>query len=203
MIFKFYDYSVKRYKTPKKTFINALKFLFLMAKLRKGISYRSLERPYTRYSKFRKKAFIRISPNVKIVRFDMGNLNKKFEYQVDLITKDSLQIRQEAIEAARRTSNRLLEKKVGKQNYFFKIRMFPYHVLRENPLAKGAGADRFSTGMSHAFGKPIGIAAQVKKGKSIFSIYTDKVYTNAAREALVKAKKKLPCKCTIQVKENK
>ncbi len=174
-----------------------------MAKLRKGISYRALERPYTRYSKFRKKSYIRVSPNLKIVKFDMGNLTKKFEYQVDLITKDSLQIRQEAIEAARRTCNRHLEKRIGKQNFHLQIRMFPFHVLRENPLAKGAGADRFSTGMSHAFGKPIGIAAQVKKGKAIFTIYTDKIYTTAAREAMKKAKNKLPCKCSTQVKENK
>ena len=174
-----------------------------MARLRKGVSYRTIERPYTRYSKFRKKSFIRVSPNIKIVKFDMGNLRKKFEYQIDLIAKDSLQIRQESIEAARRTCNRHLEKKIGRQNYHLKIRLFPFHILRENPLAKGAGADRFSTGMSHAFGKPIGVAAQVKKGRILFSVYTDKANTKSAREALQKANHKLPCKCSIQVKENK
>lgn len=174
-----------------------------MAKLRKGVSYRSLERPYTRYSKFRKKSYIRVSPNLKIVKFDMGNLTKKFDSQYDLISKAGLQIRQESIESARRTCNRHLEKSVGRQNYHFKIRMFPFHVLRENPLAKGAGADRFSSGMAHAFGKPIGIAAQVKKGKVMFTVYTDAANARHAKAALKKANHKLPCKCTIQAKESK
>lgn len=174
-----------------------------MAKLRKGVSYRKLERPYTRYSKFRKKSFIKVSPNLKVVKFDMGNLTKKFEQQYDLISKDSLQIRQEAIESARRTCNRHLERTAGRQNYFMKIRIFPFHVLRENPLAKGAGADRFSTGMAHSFGKPIGIAAQVKKGKVLFSVSFDKGNGKHVRDALKKANHKLPCQCTIQLADKK
>lgn len=174
-----------------------------MAKLRKGVSYRTLERPYTRYSKFRKKSYIRVSPNLKVVKFDMGNLTKKFDSQFDLSTKSGLQIRQESMEAARRTCNRHLEKHIGRQNFHFKIRIFPFHILRENPLAKGAGADRFSTGMSHSFGKPIGIAARVKKGQILFSVFTDAPNAKQARAALQKANHKLPCKCAIQAKLSK
>ena len=174
-----------------------------MAKLRKGVSYRSLERPYTRYSKFRKKSFIKISPNLKVVKFDMGNLTKTFNTKYDLISKADLQIRQEAIESARRTCNRHLEGSAGRQNFHLKIRIFPFHILRENPLAKGAGADRFSTGMAHSFGKPIGIAARVKKGQTIFTVSIDKSNAKHARDALRKANHKLPCKCTIQLRENK
>ena len=43
-----------------------------MAKLRKGVSYRHFERPYTRKSKFRNKSFIKSVPVCKVVRFDMG-----------------------------------------------------------------------------------------------------------------------------------
>lgn len=173
-----------------------------MAKLRKGVAYRTLERPYTRYSKYRKKSFIRSRPGNKIIKFDMGNIKKTFPKEVNLVTKDSLQIRQEAIESARRTCNRHLERKVGKQNFHLRIRMHPFHVLRENPLAKGAGADRFSTGMSHAFGNPIGRAAQVKQGKALFSVYTSQEQIPQVKQALKKAAYKMPCQCTIQVREN-
>ena len=100
-----------------------------MARLRKGVAYRSLERPYTRYSKFKKHSFIKARPNIKVVKFDMGNLTKEFTYQVDLIFKDGLQVRQESMEAARRTCNRFLERKIGKQNFHLKIRKYPFHVL--------------------------------------------------------------------------
>ena len=127
-----------------------------MARLRKFCAYRRLERPYTRVSKFREKSFIRANPNIAIVRFDMGDPTKKFQYQLDLISKDDLQIRHNALESARMTCNRLLENQVGKKSYYLKVRVYPFHILRENPLAAGAGADRMSTGMKHSFGKPIG-----------------------------------------------
>ncbi len=168
-----------------------------MARLRKFVSYRRLERPYTRTSKFRKKAYIRATPNCKIVRFDMGNVKKPYEYKLDLISKQSLQIRQEAIESARLTSNRLLDRKLGKQNFHLRIRIYPHHVLRENPLAAGAGADRFSTGMSHSFGKPIGIAAQVKKGQALMTLRVDEEHLKLARTALKRASYKLPCSAMV------
>lgn len=174
-----------------------------MAKLRRFRAYRRLERPYTRVSKFRKKSFIRMSPNIKISRFDGGDLNKKFEYSVHLLPKESIQIRQEALESARQTSNRLLEKSLGKVGFHLKIRVFPFHILRENPLASGAGADRMSTGMQKSFGKSIGIAAQVKQGQKIFTISVDRANTNVAKAALTRAGKKLPCSFSIKTVENK
>lgn len=174
-----------------------------MARLRKGVAYRTLERPYTRFSKFRKKSFIRASPNVKIVRFDMGNLTRSFKYRVDLVSTKGLQVRQESVESARKSCNRVLESGVGKHNYHFQIRIHPFHVLRENPIAKGAGADRFSTGMSHAFGKPIGLASQVREGQQMFSVFVNKEHLKSARKALQRANYKLPVSCRIQVNEIK
>ncbi len=168
-----------------------------MAKLKKGVAHRRMERPYTRYSKFRKKAFIRTTPNMKLVRFDMGNLQKEFDTKVDLILKSGIQVRQESIESARQAANRYLEKNVGKANYHMKIRVYPFHILRENPLAQGAGADRFSTGMAHPFGKVIGRAAQVKYGQTIFTVYTSKDYVKQVTVGLQKGNNKLPCKCQI------
>ena len=174
-----------------------------MARIRKFCAYRRLERPYTRISKFKKKSYIKANPRVNIVRFAMGNTKKKFPYQLDLVTKGDLQIRQNAIESARMTCNRVLEKTLGKQAYHFKIRIYPFHILRENPLAAGAGADRFSTGMKHSFGKAIGNAARVKKGQTLLSVGVNKSNINTARTALKRAQGKLPCACTIQVNELK
>jgi len=174
-----------------------------MARLRKFSAYRRLERPYTRTSKFKDKAFVRMTPNVLIAKFASGNLKKKYKYTLTLVSKDDLQIRGNAIESARMTSNRLLEKTLSATGFKMKTRIYPHHVLRENPIAAGAGADRFSTGMQKSFGKPMGSAARVKKGQAIFEVGVDKNGLETAMQALNRASKKLPGSCTIEVKENK
>lgn len=174
-----------------------------MARIRKFVSYRKIERPYTRISKYKEKSFIRISPNLRITAFETGTPQKSFEYTLDLISKDDLQIRDNALESAKQTSNRLLEKTIGTAAYHLKIKPYPHHVLRENPIAAGAGADRFSTGMQKSFGKPMGVAAQVRKGQTIFQVSVDKANLELAKTALTKASKKLPGSCTIQTTENK
>jgi large subunit ribosomal protein L10e len=173
-----------------------------MARLRKFSAYRRLERPYTRISRLRKKSFIRASPRVNIIRFTMGDASKKFSCQLNLRTKEALQIRHNAIESARMTCNRLLETKLGKNGYHLKIRIYPFHVLRENPLAAGAGADRMSTGMQKSYGKPISNAARLKAGQVIFSLDVNKTDLKTARLALKRASYKLPCGCRISLTEN-
>jgi large subunit ribosomal protein L10e len=174
-----------------------------MARIRKGCAYHRLERPYTRISKFRKKSFIRASPAKRVVRFNMGDEKKKFRYTLNLTSNRNIQIRDNALESARQTSNRLLEKNLGTTGYFMRVKLYPHHVLRENPLAAGAGADRFSTGMQRAFGKPIGNAARVKEGQVLFEIRVDKQNIELARKALTRASQKLPCSCTVEMKDNK
>lgn len=142
-------------------------------------------------------------PNPKVVRFDTGDPNKNFNYTLNLLSKSDLQIRDNALESARQTSNRLLESYLGISGYHMKVKVYPYHVLREHALAAGAGADRFSSGMAHSFGKPTGIAARVKKGQTLFQVRVDKQNLQIARQALERASKKLPCSCTIQVIEGK
>jgi len=171
-----------------------------MAKLRRANAYRRVERAYTRKSKYRSKSFVRASPNIKIVRYDMGNLTKDFPVTVQLLAGSTLQLRHNALESARLTSNRHLEGKLGKIGYKIKLRVYPHHILRENPLASGAGADRMSTGMKMSFGKPIGTAAQVKKNQVIMEVSVDEVNLPLAKAALNKAKNKFPCSCKIVVK---
>ena len=172
-----------------------------MARLRKFVAYRKLERPYTRISKYKSKSYIKARPSVKISRFDMGNTKGKFEYRIYVKAKVSTQIRQEALESARQTANRVLESKCGKNMYKMKLLKFPHHILRENPLATGAGADRLSSGMKHSFGKTIGIAAQVFKGESIFYIETDKSNLNWALLAAKRISHKIPCKIITDVQK--
>lgn len=168
-------------------------------KTRKGVAYRNLERPYTRVSKYRKKNYTRGNPQSNIVHFDMGNRKKKFSTQVSLFAENGVQIRSIALESARQTCNRRLEKTVGKENFYFKIMLYPHHIMRENPLASGAGADRMSTGMKHSFGKPIGRSALVKKGKELFRLSLDEKHTKFGRQALRLASHKLPTSCKIRV----
>ncbi|MBW2972045.1 50S ribosomal protein L16 [Candidatus Woesearchaeota archaeon] len=174
-----------------------------MARIRKFAAYRRVERPYTRISKFRTKSYVRARPNCRIVRFDMGDLTKKFPCSVLLKSNSDMQVRDNALEAARQTSNRLLQKKIGKTGWMLKIRPFPHHILRENPLASGAGADRMSTGMKKSFGKPIGIAAQIKKGQIVFQIDVNKPHLAVAKDAMRRASSKMPFGTTIEVVENK
>ena len=174
-----------------------------MATLRKSVAYRKIERPYTRVSKFKKLSYIRMTPTRKVVRYDMGDSKKEYDCFLDLIPKSSLQIRQEAIESARMTAIRLLEKVIGKTGDHFKIRNNPTPILRENPLAAGAGADRMSTGMQKSFGKPIGVSLQIREGEKFFSITTTSENIATAKTALVRASKKMPCSFTIQINQPK
>jgi len=157
--------------------------------------------PYTRRSKYRQKSYIRVNPHVVISRFNMGDATKKFSHAVHLVARSGIQIRQNALESARMTCNRLLEKTLGKNGYYLELRAYPHHVLRENPLAAGAGADRMSTGMAHPFGKPMGIAAQVHAGQTIMYVAINKKNLELGLKSLKRASTKLPCSYYIQVKE--
>lgn len=168
-----------------------------MARLRKFCAYRRLERPYTRVSKYRSKSYVRARPNCKIVRFVTGDSKGEYPCTLELRSEKDIQIRDNAIESARQTSNRYLTKTAGKNAFRIICRKYPHHILRENPLASGAGADRMSTGMQMSFGKVIGIAAQVRKGEPIFQVDCNKKDVPAAKEALRKASMKLPVSCRI------
>ena len=173
-----------------------------MAKKRKFAAYRRVERPYTRFSKYKKQCYVRARPASRIVKYNFGSLNKNFEYRVDLISKSTLQIRDLALEAARITSNRVLEEIAGKSNYKMMIIPYPHHVLRENAFASGAGADRMSTGMQKAFGKVIGVAAQIKTGQTVMSVHVNKEHLELAKDAARRASHKFPCQWLITINKN-
>lgn len=170
-----------------------------MVKLRKFAAYQNLERPYTRISKYTKKNYVRGGfPQMKIVKFDMGNPNKNYDQVLKLNVGRSMNIRQNALESARMTSNRLLENTIG-SDYHLRLKVYPFHVLRENPLASGAGADRMSKGMQKSYGKTIGSAARLREGQTLLELRLNKEHLKLGREALSRAAKKVPCSCRIIV----
>ena len=170
-----------------------------MAKLRKFAAYQKLERPYTRISKYTKKNYVRGGfPHMKVIKFDMGNPRKEYDSVIKLNSRKSMNVRHNALESARMTSNRLLEKSLGKE-YHLRIKVYPFHVLRENPLASGAGADRMSTGMKKSYGKSIGSAARVKEGQTLMELRVNKANNKLGKLALERASKKFPCSCKVVV----
>jgi large subunit ribosomal protein L10e len=167
-----------------------------MASLRAFSCYRRVKRAYTRKSKYRTKSFIKAVPTSKVIKYHFGSHKKEYPVQLDLVSKQRIQIRHNAIESARTSAVRRLSKYLGK-NYHFHIRVYPHHVLRENKMLTGAGADRMQTGMQRAFGKAMGIAAQVKEKQAIFTVHCEKSAIPIVRDALKRSVHKLPCKCGI------
>lgn len=179
-----------------------------MATLRKALAY-SKKRvvPYTRYSKKRKKSYIKTVPQQKIVKFDMGDrkmfMEGKFPYKIYLIADEKVQIRHNAFEACRQYINKKMDKETNKQ-YFFKVIPFPHHIQRENKMLTGAGADRMQTGMQLAFGKSVGKAAIVKQKTKIFMVaVASEKHARFAKKTLQQVKPKLPCRTKISVEIDK
>ena len=169
--------------------------------LRPGKTTRKKERPYTRVSKKTpRKSYVVGVPFPHIHMFEMGERDAKFDRELYLIANNSVQIRDNALEASRIVAHKLLVKKLSK-NFFMKILIYPYHVLREHSIATGAGADRYSQGMARAFGRPKGIAAQIKKGQRLILLRVNEGDIKVAKEALKRASSKLPTSTRIEVKE--
>ncbi|MFH1722939.1 MAG: 50S ribosomal protein L16 [Candidatus Altiarchaeota archaeon] len=146
-----------------------------MAKsIRPGRCYHWDSPAYTRVSKNPADSFITGIPGSKINRYELGNVKAKFNTCLSIVTNNNQMVRHNSLESARITATKVLTEKVGANNFKLKVRVFPHHIMRENVGAVGAGADRVSDGMRHAFGKPIGQAARAHKGQAIISVYFDK-----------------------------
>jgi len=164
--------------------------------IRPARAYRHFSGPaYTR------KDYVTGVPGIRVTFFDMGNTKGDFPIEMSLIVKNTGQIRHNALEAARVAMNRLLEVKAGKDNYHLKIRIYPHQIMRENPIAMGAGADRISDGMRLSFGRPIGMAARVSAGQKIMTLRVAKDFGALAKKALGQATLKLPLPCRLVVEK--
>jgi len=138
-------------------------------------------------------------PASRITQFVLGNKKADFPVQLALVANERCQVRHNALESARITVNRAMEKKVGPTNFRLRIQVYPHAVLRENKQATGAGADRVSQGMRAAYGKAIGTAAQVQADQVILTLETSEQNIVHAKNALRKAGMKIPSPCKIAI----
>jgi len=172
-----------------------------MSTLRPGRCYHHItQQPWTRVSKRRpRRSYVKGVPVGKIHQFEVGSKTARTDTAkvFHLVTGQECQLRSNCLEAARQTALRYMAKTVGETNFFMKVRVYPHHVLRENALATGAGADRFSEGMSRPFGKPAGSAARVCVGQKIITIWAPPGKEADARMAFNRARKKLPGMCHV------
>ena len=130
-------------------------------------------------------------PALRITQFDTGDLRRVFPVELSLGTEEAAQVRDIALEAARVSAVRVLERQAPNQ-YRLKVRRYPHHILREHKMAMGAGADRISDGMRGAFGKPVGHAVRAEIGSELLTVYTTMEHLADGKEALRKASHKLP-----------
>jgi large subunit ribosomal protein L10e len=166
--------------------------------LRPARCYGRLKRPNTRVSKHRpRKSYVKGVPYPKIRSFEIGRPKPEYRVRALLVTREAVQIRHNALESARVSTNKNLETKLGAGMYFMKVLVFPHHVLRDNPIATGAGADRYQTGMRLSFGRPTSTAAQVRKGQNIIEVRVPAGKEAVAKNALKIASSKLPVPCSI------
>ena len=138
-------------------------------------------------------------PAPRIVRFDAGKVDPAFTLQLDLYLDETCQVRHTALDAARISAVREMEKRTGTAGFWLRIRLFPHHVLRENKVATGAGADRVSDGMRRAFGTLVGTAARVYQNHIVITIRTRPEFERAGRDALWRAGMKLPSPTHVEV----
>lgn len=145
--------------------------------------------------------YIHGSPALKISRFTMGDTKTKFAHRVSLLSQNGVQIRHNALEAARVAANKVLSDALGETGYLLHLRVFPHIILRENRMIATAGADRLQEGMRRAFGKPSGRAARVKPDQPVLSIYVNDAAVEHAKNALKVSAGKLPTPCKIVVED--
>ena len=108
-----------------------------------------------------------------------------------LVSLSDLQVRDNSLEAARVAVSNYLQKEI-KDNFYLVLIKYPFQVLREHKQAAVAGADRYFSGMKHAFGKPAGRAVQLNKNNVLFELNLYPRHEKFGREALRRAISKLP-----------
>ncbi len=163
-----------------------------MARLRPARTMRTPNsQAWARYSlKKPKKNYIRALPHTSLLVFNMGVKSDAYDMEVTLRSEQPIQLRSNALESARQTTNKYLETSIP-NGYSFKVLVYPHNVIREHKMATGAGADRMSRGMSQAFGRPIFVAARIKKGQAIFMVRTMRQNRRVVDEAFRRAASKL------------
>lgn len=146
---------------------------------------------------FYSKKFAPGAPNPKVARFTTGKSKPDYDYLFKLISEGKVQIRSNALEAARVAASKKVVL-IGEENFFLKVVTYPHVVLRENKMIATAGADRLQEGMRKAFGKPIGVAARVDIGDTVLELSLKAENLEKGKEAMKAASTKLPMKTHLE-----
>ena len=158
-----------------------------------GANYRRGNgQPYTR------KEYIKGKPQIKIAKFQSGK-RADYDYCVQLLMNEKIQIRHMAIESYRLAANKTIEKATGEGGYYSRLRIYPHILLRENKMIATAGADRLQEGMRRSWGKAVSLAARVKKGQVIYEVNVKKEHLEHTKKAVRNACVKLPGTPTVKV----
>src|SRR5215813_11916601 len=153
----------------------------------KGVNYREIRgMPYVR------REYIRGKPQIKIAKFSSGAAKGEYDFKVELLVTEKMQIRHNALEAARLAANKTMAK-AGDTSFFSMLRVYPHVILRENKMIATAGADRLQEGMRRAFGKSTGLAARARAGQVIFEAHINSQNLELAKEGFKVASSKLGC----------
>jgi large subunit ribosomal protein L10e len=146
------------------------------------------------------KQFAPGAPNPKVARFTTGKSNPDYDFMAQLVSEGRVQIRHNALEAARVAANKKMAT-VGEDNYFLVVKTYPHIILRENKMIATAGADRLQEGMRKAFGKPIGLAARVGIGDVVLELSVKSENLEKAKVSMKAASAKLPMKTRTEIVE--
>src|SRR5919107_781508 len=148
--------------------------------------------PYVR------REYIAGKPQMKIARFSSGLAGDNYDYKIELMATEKLQIRHNALEAARLAANKRMAQ-AGETSFFSVLRVYPHVLLRENKMIATAGADRLQEGMRRAFGKSTGLAARIRPGQVIFEAYVSATNLPLAKDGFKVASSKLGCPTTVRI----
>merc|ERR1711933_645358 len=134
--------------------------------------------------------------------FDLGRKKAHvddFPVCIHLVSDEREQISSESLEAARICANKYVVKHAGKESFHLRIRVHPFHCLRQNKMLACAGADRLSSGMRGAWGKSVGTAARVHIDQILISVRCRESSKNVVMGALRRCKYKFPGRQKIAV----
>lgn len=148
--------------------------------------------PYVR------REYIAGKPQIKIARFASGQASPNYDFKVELLATEKIQIRHNALEAARLAANKRMAT-AGEMSFFSILRVYPHVILRENKMIATAGADRLQEGMRRAFGKATGLAARVTPGQVLFEAFVTAGNLNLAKEGFKVASSKVGCPTEVRI----
>ncbi len=152
---------------------------------------------WTRYSRSKpRKSFIKAMPHADLHQYRMGAKKPDFDLILSLRSEEAVILRDNAIESARQSMNKHLEKTMPGA-FYFHVRVYPHHIIRENKMIAGAGADRLQKGMRRAFGRPTDRAARLKAGSMLFTIHSYKANEAHMKKAMERGVRKLSGKFRV------